>query len=143
MPAKVKALGPGLLTIGATGEEVDVSCQITAMRIAWDKDADDDVKVLCGETAAGAIEYTATLTGTIFQDFDDDAGISVMTWEHKGEQFPFIFVPATDWAQQASGIVTLDPVDFGGDEVGANMTADVEWAIVGEPVLEPVPPVVP
>ena len=141
MPAKVKALGPGTLTIGDTGSEVDVSCQVTAMRIAWDKDADDDVKVLCGEVAPGAVEYSATLTGTVFQDFDDPEGIANLTWEHKGEQYSFVFVPSTEWAKSASGIVTLDPLDFGGDEVGTNMTADLEWSIVGDPVLADVVPV--
>jgi hypothetical protein len=141
MPANTQPLGPGLLTIGDAAAATDISCQISGARITWEKDADDDVAVLCGETVPGAVVYTSTLTGTLFQDFSSADAIGQYTWENKGQQVPFVFVPSEAWAQQATGTLTVDPIDFGGDEVKAKMTADFEWAIVGDPVLAAYVPV--
>jgi hypothetical protein len=135
MPANTQPLGPGLLTIGDVAAATDISCQVTAARITWEKDADDDLDVLCGEVVPGEIRYTASLTGTLFQDYSSAAAIGQYTWENKGQQVPFTFVPSNVWAQEATGILTVDPIDFGGDEVKAKMTSDFEWAIVGDPVL--------
>ena len=141
MTVNVTKLGPGLLTIGEVGTPVDISCQVSAMRIAWEKNKDDDIPTLCGDTAPGDLTYTATLTGTVFQDFGNPDGLGVLSWEQKGTTVPFVFVPSNVWAQQATGQVTIDPLDFGGDEVKASMVADLEWDIVGEPVLSAyVPP---
>ena len=94
MPANTQALGPGILTIGDAAAATDISCQISAARIAWEKDADDDTAVLCGDTVPGEIRYSATLGGTLFQDFSSATAIGQYTWENKGTQVPFTFVPS-------------------------------------------------
>ena len=33
------------------------------------------------------------------------------------------------------GDLTIDPLEFGGDEMGADMTSDFEWTCVGKPVI--------
>ena len=57
--AKVTKFGPGTLTLGEVGTPIDVSCQVISCQIEWDKDKDDDVVVLCGETVGGSTIYTA------------------------------------------------------------------------------------
>lgn|SRR5262245_41775049 len=136
MPAKTVKLGPGLLSIGATGTEVDFTCQVTAAHVDWNVDEGDDTKVLCGETVPGERTYSASLAGTVFQDLDA-AGIVQFSWDNKGEEVPFKFVPNTAAAVSVEGSVIVDPLTVGGDEAGANMTSDFEWVIVGDPVLGP------
>jgi hypothetical protein len=128
-------LGPGTLVLGGVGTPLDISCQIISAMIEWDKDKDDDVVVLCGDTAAGSTTYTSTITGELFQDVDDPAGILATSWAQKGTEIEFEFVPNTVAGTSASGILVLDPISFGGDEAKANMTSDFTWSIVGEPVL--------
>ena len=133
MVAKVTKFGPGTLTIGAT--TMDISCQVINALIEWDKDKDDDVTVLCGDVVAGSTTYTSTITGELFQDVDDPAGILAQSWELKGTEIAFVFVPNTAVGTSAEGVLVLDPIAFGGDEAKANMTSDFTWSIVGEPVL--------
>jgi hypothetical protein len=141
MAASTTKLGPGTLTIGETGSEVDFSCQVIGARIAWDVTADDDVPTMCGDVVAGDRTYTAALSGSLFQDLADPDGIVYYSWDHKGEAVPFTFTPSTAIGAVATGTITLDPLDVGGDDASAKLTADFEWACVGEPVLTaPVPP---
>jgi len=138
MPAKTVKLGPGLLSIGVTGTEVDFTCQVTAAHVDWSVDEGDNTPVLCGETVPGERTYSSALVGTLFQDLGaTPSGIVDYTWAHKGEEVPFTFVPNTAAAVQVAGNLILDPLTVGGDEAGANMTSDFEWAIVGDPVLGP------
>ena len=135
MTVRKTQLGPGTLVLGDVGTPLDISCQVINAMIEWDKDKDDDVVVLCGETAAGATTYTATITGEVFQDVDDPAGLLATSWAQKGTETPFTFVPNTAAGTEAAGTLVLDPISFGGDEAKANMTSDFTWSIVGEPVL--------
>jgi hypothetical protein len=137
MPAIVNKLGPGTLTVGETGTEVDFTCQVTAARVEWSADAEDDVQVLCGESVPGARTYSATLSATILNDLGTTAGIVEFSWTNKGATYPFVFQPSmTAGVKQVSGEVIIDPISVGGDEVGQNMTSDFEWACVGDPILE-------
>ena len=132
MPASATKLGPGVLTIGATGTDLDMSCQVSAAKVEWDKDKEDDTPVLCGETVGGGITYSAKLTMSVLLDLSDQ-GMVDYTWLHKGEQHPFVFEPNTDAGKAVTGTLTVDPLDVGGDEVKKNMSVDAEWDIVGEP----------
>lgn len=140
MPATTVKLGPGLLTVGETGTPVDFTCQIIGARVEWSVDADDPVQVLCGESVPGDRTYSAELTGSLFQDLGVASGIVAYSWESKGTEVPFSFVPSTAAGQEVSGTLIMDPLSVGGDEAGANMTSDFAWAIVGEPTLGAVTP---
>jgi hypothetical protein len=136
MPAIVNKLGPGTLSVGATGTETDFTCQVTAARVEWTADAEDDVETLCGESVPGARTYSATLSATIFNDLGATVGIVEYSWTNKGTAVPFVFQPSTaTGVKEVHGTVTIDPISIGGDEVGQNMTSDFEWAIVGDPTL--------
>jgi hypothetical protein len=134
---KATKLGPGTLTIGAATGAQDISCKLSAAKVEWDKDKEDDLPVLCGSTIAGSTSYTAKLSGTIAQDLDDPASIVQWSWDHKGEQHPFLFVPNTAAGKSVTGELIVDPLTVGGDEVKKNMMSDFEYDIVGEPVLGP------
>jgi hypothetical protein len=135
MPATTVKLGPGLLSIGATGTPVDFTCQVIGARVEWNVDADDPVQVLCGDSIAGDRTYGASLTGTLFQDLGLVGGIVEYSWANKGTEQPFTFVPNTAAGQQVSGILIVDPLSVGGDESGQKMQSDFDWQIVGEPTL--------
>jgi hypothetical protein len=136
MAANSTRLGPGTLTIGDTVTPFDASCQLENGVVAWDKDKDDDIRVLCGDTVAGATTYTSTFSGTFLQDLADEAGLVAFTWEHKGEALPFEFVPNTEAGATVTGTIVVDPLDVGSDDdYGAVMESDFEWDLVGEPLL--------
>lgn len=137
MTAQSTKLGPGLLTVGEVGSEVDMSCQLSAAKVEADKDKEDDTPVLCGDVIPGSTEYTWKLSGTVAQDLKAATGEGIVefSWAHRGEAHPFVFVPATDAGKQVTGIVIVDPLMIGGDEVKKNMMSDFEWDIVGDPVL--------
>jgi hypothetical protein len=138
MPVK---LGPGTLTIGETGTEVDASCLVNNAKITMTKDEADSTTKLCGDVVPGAITYTYVLEGNVDIDPSDPTGLFQLCDTHKGESYPFTFVPNTVDGTQATGTVILDPLDFGADEYGADMTSDFSFTMVGDPTYAPVPPV--
>jgi len=118
---------------------VDFTCQVTAAQVEWSADVGDDTQVLCGETVPGERTYSSVLTGTLYQDLGLASGIVAYSWDNKGAQVPFVFVPNAVAAQAVTGTLIIDPLTVGGEEAGANMTSDFEWAIVGDPILGSAP----
>lgn len=135
MPAKVTKLGPGKLTVGTTGIQ-DFTCQVTAARVEFSADSEDAILTLCGDSVPGARTYSATLTATIFSDLGTTPGVVEYSWTNRGTTQPFVFLPSTvTGVKQVQGSLIVDPISVGGDEVGQNMTSDIEWEIVGIPTL--------
>jgi len=134
--AEVQAgqLGPGTLKIGATGTEIDISCLLNNAVIANEKDEQDSTTKLCGTVRPGAVKYTATLSGNVDTDIGESAGLFALSQEEKGTQQDFEYVPSTALGTKAVGKLIIDPLDFGADEMGADLTSDFEWGIVGEVV---------
>lgn len=128
-------LGPGTLQIGATGTEIDFSCQVNNARIATDKSQDDAQTKLCGTQTPGRITYVHSLTGNLDTDITEQDGIFKFSWDHAGEQVPFEFVPNTVAGTAASGTLVIDPLDFGADEYGAPLDSDFEWTVIGKPTF--------
>jgi hypothetical protein len=136
MPASSVRLGPGTLQLGDVATLMDASCQLANGVVAWDKDAEDPITVLCGDTVAGSVTYSATLSGNFLQDLLLEDGLVAWTWANKGVAVPFTYTPNTAAGATVTGSVVVDPLDVGSDEdYGAVMTSDFEWDIVGEPVL--------
>lgn len=126
-------LGPGELSIGATGTEIDVSCLINNATIAATKDQGDSVTKLCGTVVPGSVSYTYALSGNTDTDVADPAGLFALSQAAPGSQQPFTFTPSTDAGTEATGTLIIDPLDFGGDTTGETMTSDFEFALVGAP----------
>lgn len=125
--------GPGTLKFGATGSEIDVSCQVNSLTITMSKDQGDAVTKLCGTTRTPAPTYTYTMEGNIDVDLTDPEGLWALSQITPGALVPFVFTPNTAAATEATGNVYVDPMDFGGDEYGAIMASDVSWGLDAQP----------
>lgn len=125
-------LGPGVLKIGATGTSIDVSCLLNNAVLAADPDQADDTTKLCGDVRAGAVTYARTLSGNVDTDVGDAAGLFALSQSAAGTQQAFEFTPSTDEGTKAAGSLVVHPLDFGADEMGADLASDFEWPIVGE-----------
>lgn len=132
-PGETFPLGPGELKIGEIGTEIDVSCLLNNAVITPEKDQGDATTKLCGTVVPGAVTYTYTLAGNIDLDIADASGLFALSQSGAGTQVAFSFTPSTAAATVATGTLTLDPLPFGGDEMGTTMAADFEFSIVGTP----------
>lgn len=133
MTAESGVLGPGVLTIGATGTEVDASCLVNNASIAMSKDESDATTKLCGDVRPGSITYTYALSGNVDTDVANLTGLFHLSQEEAGTQQQFTYTPSTAEGTTATGTLIIDPLDFGADEMGADLTSDFEWSIVGKP----------
>lgn len=125
--------GPGTLKIGATGTEIDVECLINGVRITSSKDEADSTTKLCGTVKPGKITYTYSLTGNVDVDSDAADGLFALSQSAPGSEQNFEFVPNTSAVTSATGKLIIDPLDFGADAFGDDMTSDFEFSIVGAP----------
>lgn len=124
--------GPGEFTIGNEASAITASCLINSLTIAAEKDQGDSTTKLCGTVKPGAVTYSYTLSGNLDIDSDDAQGLWALSQSAKGSQLPFTFTPENG-GTKATGTIVIDPLDFGGEDYGADMTSDFEWALVGEP----------
>jgi hypothetical protein len=134
-PTVVK-LGPGLLEIGVSGTEIDVSCYILNAKITNTKNTGTPNRYLCGSSLPGTTTYDFTLTGQIDVDVEAGAaGLFDLCWNNPGETYHFTFTPNTEAGHSAAGDLVVDPLEFGADEYGANLTSPFTFACVGKPVV--------
>lgn len=130
---EVFKLGPGELSIGQTGTPIDVSCLINNAVISADKTQGDSTTKLCGTVRAGAVTYDYTLSGNTDTDIADAAGLFALSQTAPGTEQDYTFTPSTEAGTVATGRLIIDPLDFGGDTTGEDMTSDFEFALVGPP----------
>lgn len=135
MPVVSSKLGPGTLIFTIAAAASDWSCQVSKLKIVPDKDSDDPVVMLCGDTKPGATTYTATLEGTIDQDLEVTTGIVYWSWTNKGAVADVEFIPNDTAVHTFLGQVVVDPLQVGGEEGGKDMTSDFVYAFVGFPTL--------
>jgi hypothetical protein len=122
------------MKFGATGAEIDVSCNVNNAVISASKNQGDNVTKLCGDVVPGAVTYDFTVGGNLDTDIAEAAGFFAMTQTNKGTQVDFTYTPNTDAGTTATGTCILDPLDFGGGTTTETMTSDFEFAIVGDVV---------
>lgn len=125
--------GPGTFQVGEVGSEIDSSCLVNSLRITMSKDEGDSTTKLCGTVKPGKITYTYSLSGNIDVDSETAAGLFALSQDAAGTEQPFTFTPSTAGETTASGTLVIDPLDFGADEFGDDMTSDFEWTLVGKP----------
>lgn len=133
-------LGPGELTIGATGTEIDISCLINNAVLAADKEEGDSETKLCGTVKPGSVTYTYTLSGNVDLDIADASGFWALSQSAAGTEQDFSYTPNTDAGTVATGKLILDPLPFGGDETGTTMAGDFEFRVVDKPTYTFAPP---
>lgn len=125
--------GPGVLQIGEVGSAIDVSCHVNSMKITPSKDEGDSTTKLCGTVKPGKITYTYALSGNLDIDSDTPNGLFALSQAAPGTQQPFTFTPDSATETTATGTVIIDPLEFGGEEFGEDMTSDIEFGLVGAP----------
>lgn len=126
-------LGPGVLKIGATGTEIDISCLINNCTIAAAKNTTDSTTKLCGDVVPGTTTYDYTIGGNVDLDIAEATGFFALTQKSPGTQQDFTFTPNSDAGTTAVGKCVIDPLDFGGGTTTETMAADFEFALVGQP----------
>ena len=135
LPTDTGQLGPGVLTIGEVGSEIDCSCYVNSAQIEWTDSATDPTTKLCGAVRAGVTTFTAALNGNVDVDAGNESGLFALSWAEKGSQQPFTFTPSTELGTTATGILTIKPLTFGASAYGDDLTSDIAWDIVGDPTL--------
>lgn len=129
-------LGPGTLKIGATGSEIDASCLVNSITLTPTKDQGDSKTMLCGTVKQGSVKYTWELTGNLDIDLEaGEAGLLALSYEAKGSEQTFSYIPNTEDGTEFAGTLVLDPLDVGADEYGADLSSDFAFAVVGEPTI--------
>lgn len=126
--------GPGVLTIGATGSEIEASCLVNSARITMTKDQGDSQTKLCGTKLAGSTSYSYQFTGNI--DIDPQAGTAglfSLSQEAAGTEQDYVFTPNSVTEATATGKLIIDPLDFGADAFGDTMNSDFTWACTDKP----------
>lgn len=121
----------GSLVFGAIGSLQDVSARCTAVRIVPDVEEGDAMPTLDGGSIQGEDIESASLTATLVQDIAA-GGFTEWTWTNAGDEMPFEFIPLT--GRSITGTVKVRRVEIGGDVQQKN-TVDIEWPIIGMPVL--------
>lgn len=133
MPVEYITVGPGTLTIGASGSLQDFSAQATSVKLTPSVDNGDPINVLSGEQVAGDRSESFTLDGTFLQDLGADS-LTEWLFTNRGTEQPFVFVPSTAAGRQISGSLIVEAIDIGGD-VKTKPTSDFSFVIVGAPAI--------
>jgi len=136
LPTDTGQLGPGSLTVGTTGSEIDVSCYINNVGIEVTKDTTDQTVKLCGAARPGVTTYTYTLSGNVDVDLANASGLMALSWDNPGSSQDFVFVPNSDLGVSFTGTLVIDPLNVQADEYGADITSDFSWVIVGKPTVD-------
>jgi len=132
---EVNKFGPGTLKIGATGSEIDASCDVNSLRITATPDRGDSKTMLCGTTKVGAVRFDYEMTGNLDLSLENGAdSLFALSQLNPGSEQEFVFTPNTAGVTSAAGTLILDPMDFGADEYGEIMNSDVTWTLKGAPV---------
>lgn len=135
MPTDSYRLGPGLLSLGGT----EFNVQLTNCRVETSENVTEgeDLNLLDGSTLDGIddVTHTSTLSGNAVQDLLA-AGLVDYTWANNGDEVAFSFKPVTARDATITGTVRILRLTVGGD-VKTRPRSDFTFAIIGEPVWTP------
>lgn len=139
-----ETLGPGTLNLGAAGTALAVSSQVRSFEVQPSENVTTKaaVPVLSGEQIAerNTVKHTAAIAATFLQDYSN-GGIVEWSWEHRGTDQPFVFVPDTEGAARVTGVVTVTALNIGGavqlsDEADP-LESSVTWRCPTFPAFTP------
>ena len=72
MPVAAQTLGPGVFTIGSVGTPLDLTAQVTSLKVTPSTEAGDSVPTLSGETLDAEETTSWALSGSMIQDLTED-----------------------------------------------------------------------
>lgn len=141
MPINESRLQSGTLTLGPAGTgEIDLSCQITNVRIttAYSDDG-DSVTTLCGDTKPPPRKLDGhKLEGTIVQDWDlaeTAGGVTDYLWNHNLEVVAYSYTPndKTTCPVITGTLMVEIPAETYGGDVNKRITSDFVWSLQEAP----------
>lgn len=130
-------LGPGTFTIGSG--PLAVEAQLTSLTVDWAESVQTVGEVLnlldnsVLDTTEETPTYRASVSGNVVQDLGA-AGFVAYSWDNKGEQVAFTFVPNDAIARKVTGVCVPVPVSIGG-AAKTRPRSDFTFRCVGDPVL--------
>src|SRR5262245_40896098 len=135
-------LRDGTLILGTTPTTMDISCQLTNVRMtAAYSDDGDAVETLCGDKlAAGEKADGYTLAGTFIQDWTatpEADSIIWYLWDNNLEEVDFAYTPNPDGPTLTGKLRLKLPAEFLGGDVNVRLTSDFEWTVTVEPTRTP------
>ncbi|MGO2091381.1 MAG: hypothetical protein ACTH34_05875 [Microbacterium gubbeenense] len=127
------ALGPGTLTLGATGDMRQFAAHTTATSLVPSYSDGDVLNLLDGSTETEVDEETWALKGTFRQQLETDA-IEDWCLTNAGEEMTFTFTPVDSVSKSYTGTVKIRAVNIGGD-VKTKNTSDFSFPLNGRPTI--------
>lgn len=127
------ALGPGTLTLGASGDLRQFAAHTTATSLVPSYSDGDVLNLLDGSTETEVDEETWALEGTFRQELETDA-IEDWCLTHAGEEMTFTFTPVDSVSKSYTGTVKIRAVNIGGD-VKTKNTSDFSFPLNGRPTI--------
>lgn len=114
------------------------ACQQTNVRIVPPEQSDDAIEeVLDGTPLEGEdTEKPWKLAFTSIQDFENDEGLQVYSWDHEGEVVAFTWAPKGAGGPSYGGTVKVAALETGGD-VNKRLSVEAEWILSAKPVRTP------
>jgi len=127
----------GTLSLGPTATALDVSCQVTNVRIgsAYSDDG-SAVTVLCGETVPAPRKSDGhKLEGTLIQEFSATGWVQYV-WDNDLATVAFEYVPNDYDAPTITGSVVIEiPAETYGGDAGPRLTSDFSWSMPTKPTF--------
>lgn len=127
------ALGPGTLTLGASGDLRQFAAHTTATSLVPSYSDGDVLNLLDGSTETEVDEETWALEGTFRQQLETDA-IEDWCLTNAGEEMTFTFTPVDAVSKSYTGTVKIRAVNIGGD-VKTKNTSDFSFPLNGRPTI--------
>ena len=129
--------GPGKLVFGKTGDQNEFSALVTKAELNPSVNTEDGKHVLSGDYAPGKDTITWTMELTCFINLKKN-GIWDWCFTNRGKEVEFEFRPVEgEKSAKFTGTVKVRPLGVGG-EVNKEMSKDLTFPLVGEPVFTPV-----
>ena len=120
----------GTLTLDGT----DFACQAKSVKIVPPEQGDDiPEEVLCGDPLTDDTEKPWKLEIVAIQDFADADGLVNTSWVQQGQDMPFVWQPQGATGPTYSGVVTIWPIQVGGEMV-KRLESDASWRCAAKPV---------
>lgn len=123
--------GPGSLSIGAAGGEVDYSFLVNGATLTTTVDTADPVTKLSGQKYPGLMTLSGEFAANIDVDPGNVDGLFQLSSEHAGTIQAFRFVPNAAANLEARGNLQITPVPFGAAAFGDDLAGDVTWVTFG------------
>lgn len=130
--ASFTPFGPGTVTVGATGTELDFSGEVLGGKVTHTyEDSGEARTMLNGDVRPASKNRTDGLTFNLENDLTS-AGLYAWLITNDLTEQDFAYTPNTPGAASWAGTIQVTlPADIGADEYGTPIISSVEWAGVG------------